>query len=386
MARKKPNDDDHPGHIQKRGNSYRVTLCVDGKYTRFSVRGDEEKARAEAKRRYEDLRSRSTAGLPGPMRFSALLARFEEVKLPQKAPNTRKTYLGSLKAFRAYFVDRGRDLPAHELRTPHVEGFIDWRRLHRPDGSARTKPLSARSLSKDRAVLHAVFRYGQRLEVVQANPVKNAERPKGDAREPLILSEEQFEKLLAACEKRPMLWLYALVLGETGVRCDSEALWLRWQDVDLERGFLTVESVRKGQRTKSGKSRKVPLTPRLRDALREHAATFRLAVYRGARSEWVFHHLTSRRTATAGARVKTLRGAFANAVKRAKLPADLNQHDLRHRRVTTWLAAGKSPALVQKAMGHSDLATTMKYAHLVSGDLLALVESEEERELKALAQ
>jgi len=74
------------------------------------------------------------------------------------------------------------------------------------------------------------------------------------------------------------------------------------------------------------------------------------------------------------------------AVKRAKLPADVNQHDLRHARCTWWLAAGKSPVLVQKAMGHSDLQTTMRYTHLVSEDLLALVEDPQERELRALAE
>jgi site-specific recombinase XerD len=41
------------------------------------------------------------------------------------------------------------------------------------------------------------------------------------------------------------------------------------------------------------------------------------------------------------------------------------------------LAEGKSPALVQKAMGHADLATTMGYAHLLDHDLLALVADDE---------
>lgn len=58
-------------------------------------------------------------------------------------------------------------------------------------------------------------------------------------------------------------------------------------------------------------------------------------------------------------------------MKRAKLPPDLHQDDLRDRRVTTPMAQGKSPALVQKAMGHSDLAATMGYAHLLNEDLLA---------------
>ena len=233
--------------------------------------------------------------------------------------------------------------------------------------------------------MHAVFSFAETLEVVPSNPVKKVDRPKGDSREPIILDGAQYEKLLAACGGRPMLALYILVLGETGTRCNSEALWLRWGDVDFERGFITVESVRKGRRTKSGKSRRVPMTRRLTEALREHAATYRMAMYNEARSRWVFHHLLTQRWAVAGERIQSLHRAFASAVKRAKLPADLHQHDLRHRRVTTWLADGKSPALVQKAMGHSDLATTMAYAHLLDDDLLALVEVDEERALRALA-
>ena len=93
----------------------------------------------------------------------------------------------------------------------------------------------------------------------------------------------------------------------------------------------------------------------------------------------------TQRGAVAGQRLQSFHRAFASAVKRAKLPADLRQHDLRHRRVTTWLAGGASPVLVQKAMGHADLATTMGYTHLLDDDLLALVEDAEDRALKALA-
>ena len=109
-----------------------------------------------------------------------------------------------------------------------------------------------------------------------------------------------------------------------------------------------------------------------------------MVTYKGRRSEWVFHHTLTQRGAVAGERIQSLHRAFASAAKRAGLPEDLRQHDLRHRRVTTWLADGKSPVLVQKAMGHADLATTMGYTHLVDDDLLALVEHDEDRALRAL--
>ena len=44
------------------------------------------------------------------------------------------------------------------------------------------------------------------------------------------------------------------------MRCESEALQLRWEDVDLENGFVQVVSGRDQHRTKSGKSRDVPLS------------------------------------------------------------------------------------------------------------------------------
>jgi integrase len=270
------------------------------------------------------------------------------------------------------------------VRPGHVQDFLFWRRTHSPGGSRRPNPLTPRSLAKDRAVLHSVFALAEVMEVTESNPVAKVPRAKGDAREPIILSQEEYEGLLAACGDRPMVRFYVLVLGETGVRCNSEALWLRWGDVDLKRGLLRVESVRKGWRTKSGKSRAVPMTPRLRAAARAHLARFSQATYEGKRSPWIFHHLLTQRGAVAGERLNSLYRSFKRAAERAGLPGDLNQHDLRHRRVTTWLAQGKSPVLVQKAMGHADLATTMGYSHLLGDDVLALVDEHHQPALPGL--
>jgi len=389
-----PRDKNYPGYIEKRGPSHRIELCVDGEYHRKTLsHSTREEAEAEARRWYDELRQRSGLGLPGPAPFSDLLARYKAAKLPDLAPNTRRTYGYSLDAAETYFVNSAGDPPAHTIRPGHVQGFLEWRRTHSPDGSGRKKPLSPRSLAKDRATLHAVFAYGETLEIVDANPVAKTDPPKGDGREPLILDADQYERLLAHCERGksdplgPMLRFYVLLLGETGMRCESEALWLRWEDVDAEAGFIHVETVRKGRRTKSGKSRMVPMTPRLRKAYREHMAAHRMKAYGTPpeRPKWVFHHPVERRRAKAGERIGSLRRGFNAALKRAELPEDLNQHDLRHRRVTTWLQEGKPAHLVQKAMGHSDLRTTMGYEHLVAEDLRALVEPEEEA-LRELAR
>jgi integrase len=259
--------------------------------------------------------------------------------------------------------------------------------VHRLDDPK--KPLSNRTVQKDRTMLYRLFEIAEKLEYRDGNPVARTEAPKVDPRTPVILTPDENERLLAQCDGRPMLRLYVLVLGESGVRCESEALRLRWEDVDLAEGFLWIASGRDGHRTKSGKGRWVPLTPRLTAALRAH-----LAAYRLAGSPWVFHHERARRTARAGDRITKFRGSFLAAARRAKLPTALRQHDLRHRRVTTWLADGKNPVHVKEAMGHADLKTTMAYTHLAREHLRALTDvqaaalpapAQERAQLKELA-
>ena len=181
-------------------------------------------------------------------------------------------------------------------------------------------------------------------------------------------------RLLKACKSHDMLELYVLALGETGGRCESEVLWIQWEDVDLDGGFLKVVTGRNGHRTKGGKSRWVPISPRLRVALREHSLRYRAAKYDGQPSPWVFHHTKTRRHHKAGKRIRSLYSAFKAAAAQARLPPEFVQHDLRHRRVTTWLADEKSAVLVKEAVGHADLRTTMAYTHLAREHLRGLVD------------
>jgi integrase/recombinase XerD len=376
MARRK-----HPGSIDRVGKRWRIRLGVAGQVHTWSFDAATKdqpgmtKAEVEqfAREKDAELRGRAQLHMPGPMPFSAVLTRFEDEILPDLAANTRKTYGYSLTAFRTYFVDKGSDPMVHAIHSGHIDSFLAWRRTHGPDGTKRDNPLSPRSRAKDRACLHAVFAFAKRKKLTQGNPVEDVKPPKGDQREPIILDADEYERLLAATVHNPMLHTFVLVLGETGMRCESEALWLRWKDVDFPKKRITVESIRKGRRTKSGKSRKVPMSGRLRDALKGHFEQFRFAKYGDVQPEWVFHHQHTRRHATAGDRVGTFRRAFANAVERAKVPTDLVQHDLRHRRVTTWLDEGYPVQKVQKAMGHADIRTTMMYEHLLDSTTDELV-------------
>ncbi len=379
------------GSIDRRGDGFRIRLHVGGKSHTFSVKtADRQVAEDAAAARLRELKlaaHRRVIGLSARVTFSELLAHFDAKEMPTLSRGTREAYVDSFRPIREYFLDVVGDPVLEDVQAAHVKEFLAWRRVHRrvdarptKDGSARKGreagvALSNRTLQKDRAVLHRLFEFAEQLELREGNPVARVDAPKADTRTPVLLTVDEYERLLTHCAGRPMLALYVLTLGESGVRCESEALHLRFEDVDLEGGYLRIVSGRDGHRTKSGKGRWVPMTPRLRDAMRAHAAAFRLVTYDGARSPWVFHHERTHKRYVAGARIGSLRHSFRAAAQRAKLPAELHQHDLRHRRVTTWLAEGRDVVLVKEALGHSDLRTTMGYTHLAREHLKALVDA-----------
>ena len=350
-------------------------MCVDGERHRelfqVSNQRDAEKLARERHRELSLQAERKREGFLTGVTVSSLFDKFEHDVIPTLSDGTQRSYEDSLKPIRTYFVDKCDDPAVDKIRPAHVHGYLTWRRSRRVDG--RGGNVSNRTLEKDRAVLHRIFNLAERLEYRDGNPIGLTERPKSDGRAPAILSTDEYKKLLTACEGRPMLALYALVLGETGARCKSEVMWLQWEDVYLDEGFLQIVTGRNGHRTKGGKSRWIPMTPELLKVMREHFAQYRFAHYDGQQSPWIFHHTISRRHHKAGTRILSLYDAFVTACKRAKLPPDFVQHDLRHRRVTTWLAEGKNPVHVKEAMGHADLRTTMQYTHLAREHLRSLV-------------
>lgn len=80
------------------------------------------------------------------------------------------------------------------------------------------------------ATAYQVIDKTQEWGFMRSNPVSKTDRPKPDGRDAVILSEDEYDHLVAECfETSDMLVLYASVLGETGIRSKSEAFWLRWR-------------------------------------------------------------------------------------------------------------------------------------------------------------
>jgi len=116
--------------------------------------------------------------------------------------------------------------------------------------------LAPQSTVNYRRVLHNLFAFAVTLGAVPKNPVSNALRPRVRRGRVGILTVEEVEAILAALQKEPEI-RPAILLGLfAGIR-DAELRRLKWKDVDLKSGFITVNA----SDAKTQRRRLVPIRP-----------------------------------------------------------------------------------------------------------------------------
>ena len=137
--------------------------------------------------------------------------------------------------------------------------------------------LAPRSIRLIHNVLHKALSQGKTWGIIRDNPADLARPPKAPDRETPMLQPDQAAAVLDRLRGKPLYLLASLALG-TGMR-RNEMLGLRWGDVDLDAGRLTIEQALeqtaahgirvKGPKTKHGR-RTISLPAHLVAELRQH--------------------------------------------------------------------------------------------------------------------
>ena len=127
----------------------------------------------------------------------------------------------------------------------------------------------------------------------------------------------------------------------TGCR-SGEIVTLRWSDIDRKAGELRLRNAKAGPRM-------VPLTPAALEVL--------AGIKRVRRSPWVF-------TGAGPERHLAKLSDYWHRVREEAEVEDVRIHDLRHSYASRALALGLALPMIGRLLGHTDVSSTARYAHL----------------------
>jgi integrase len=231
--------------------------------------------------------------------------------------------------------------------------------------------LSPRTVAYLRGVLRGALGHAERSGLVERNVARLARPPRIPRRQVDPLTAEEARTFLDAIRGDRLEALYLVAIG-VGLR-QGEILGLRWPDVDLAAGTLTVRHALARvdghlllDEPKSMTSRRVvPLPGFVRVALVAHRARQVTEIRPGhAEIEPLFADLVF--TTTHGTPLDgiSVTRRFQRVLKTAGLRRQ-RFHDLRHACASLLLAQGVPARVVMETLGHSAISLTLDtYSHV----------------------
>ena len=233
--------------------------------------------------------------------------------------------------------------------------------------------LTPQSVVHVHRILHRALQQAVRWGVVSRNVVSLVDPPRVPRREMHVFTPEQVQRLLAGARDTRLDALLTLAVT-TGMR-QGELFALRWSDIDLNAGHLTVRRalVRAAgggttfaEPKTTGSTRRVQLSGLAVDALRRQwrcQQDERRRTNAWSDTELVFASLHGNPLNPQN----LLQRGFYPLLDRLSLPK-IRFHDLRHTAATLLLAAGVHPKIVSEMLGHTDVGITLNlYSHVIPG-------------------
>jgi integrase/recombinase XerD len=273
------------------------------------------------------------------------------------ARNTLSAYARDLADASAFLGRRGRDLAS--ASAADVEAYF-------ADLGARG--LSPATAARRRAAVRQFYRFvlgeGWRAD----DPSRRVEAPRKGRSLPKVLSREEMDRLIAAAGARDgaqglRLACMIELAYASGLRI-SELTGLTLSALAVDPAYLIVTG-------KGGKERLAPLNDAARAAVKSYLEVRPKFLPKGKKANpWLFPsrgkagRLTPRR--------------FAQLLDEAAAdcgidPDRVSPHVLRHAFATHLLEGGADLRVVQKLLGHADIATTQIYTHVASDRLAQVV-------------
>jgi integrase len=245
-------------------------------------------------------------------------------------------------------LDRiGAETKIRELTVGRIESY-QQQRLQEPSPRHPGKTIRPSTVNKEIVCIKTALNRAVRDGKLEFNPIEKAQRlPENNVRE-RVLSQDEFETLLAACPGH--LAPLVLLAYYAGMR-RSEITLLTWDEVDLKNGFIRLAA----GRTKTKAARVIPLHPRAKEMLE--------GLPRAIQNDRVFLR--------DGKPFNEFKHSYDSACEAAGL-VDFTFHDLRHCALNNLRLAGNDFFKIMAVSGHKTMAVFKRY-NLVTEEELGTV-------------
>lgn len=349
---------------KRQGSPYwHYDFQIDGLRFRGSTRtADKGVARSVEAQARTDAVKQVRLGVRKPMTVNAAFGRYwEEAAKHHANAGTEDYQLAKLLAF------LGEDRLLSQVDDPVITEYIARRRAKVADAS----------VNREVELLRRVFRRADGLWKADIGDMPKWKDHLLDEPDERVrcLSEDEEDRLFA--HLRPDFHPLVRFCIMTGVRLGN-AITLTWTQVDYQASVVTF---RVKSRKPGGKVLDVPLTPSARVLLAQQHGNHPIFVF-------TYECKRSRGQRMKGERYPFSRNGWRKDWRRALEAAgieDFRFHDTRHTAATRVLRATGNMKAVQKMLGHSDITTTARYAHVETKDVRAAMEMGERHNIPALA-
>lgn len=274
------------------------------------------------------------------------------------------TYSKYMINFRTHVISGLGSVELQKLTTEHIQKFYN----------EKATTLSSSVIAILHQIVNKSLKQAVKQKLILTNPAEYTVRPSVKYKEITPLNASEVEQYLNAA-KDDRLYAAFLLDITTGLR-RGELLALRWSNVDLTTGVLTVSESLNRVETYSGKTtllfsdpktsnskREIPLLSNVIQELKAHRARQlqeRLLLGEGYQdNDLVFGTGLGTPIEPRG-----LLRKHKAILKKAGLREELRIHDLRHTFGTMLAQAGENPRNLQLLLGHADIKTTLgTYCH-----------------------
>ena len=226
-------------------------------------------------------------------------------------------------------------------------------------------PLSNSSYDRNLSALKSFYRYLNREEGIENNPVRMFKGASARRKLPEYLTFDQMETLLNSFDLEKPSEIRDRCMLEVMYACGlrvSECARLLMKDIDLQAGFLSVIG-------KESKERIVPFYRRCGQLIALYLEKARPELMKN-HEEHGFLFVSQRGTPITSRSIQNL---CEKAGERAGIPMHIHPHMIRHSFATHLLDNGADLRVVQELLGHENLVTTQIYTHVTQDRLQRVV-------------